>query len=280
MKYNPQGNVIWARRYGGDHDDHADGIVVDAIGNLYLTGGFTSSTISFGSTTLTNADPGTFDFYLTKFDSSCNSVWAKRAGGNETDYSNSMDMDVNQDLYITGNFFSSTITFGSTTLHNGSGLACDFFVTKFDTSGNILWATSAGGDNYDVGGNIKVDANSNAYIIGEFSSSSISFGNTTLINSGQYDFYLSKLDFNTGLSDEINQDGNNVVIHNPGNGQIRIYSLEKIQKIIITNLQGQIIYHSQPDENNYTYFFDSDGIYFVTIRTNGHAVTKKILIQH
>ncbi len=52
---------------------------VDAVGNVYLTGVFTS-TVTLGGTTLTSL--GNYDIFVAKFNSATNQfIWAQRAGG-------------------------------------------------------------------------------------------------------------------------------------------------------------------------------------------------------
>jgi hypothetical protein len=53
---------------GGTANDYAGSIAVDASGNIYMAGAFASSTITFGSITLTNA--GGDDMFLAKLGNS------------------------------------------------------------------------------------------------------------------------------------------------------------------------------------------------------------------
>jgi hypothetical protein len=55
VKYDPSGNVLWGKSVGGTGDDLGYGISTDASGNLVVTGHFSSPTITFGATILTNS---------------------------------------------------------------------------------------------------------------------------------------------------------------------------------------------------------------------------------
>lgn len=55
MKYDPSGNVVWAKRAGGSGNDVGLGIAVDASGNCYVTGKYTSTTASITATVGTSA---------------------------------------------------------------------------------------------------------------------------------------------------------------------------------------------------------------------------------
>jgi hypothetical protein len=97
-----------------------------------------------------------------------NWLWAKSAGGASYDYGQSIATDVNGNVYVTGYFYSPSLTFGTTTLTN-MGLY-DIFVVKYDANGNVLWAKSTGGTHLDEGYGISTDANGNVFVTGYFNS--------------------------------------------------------------------------------------------------------------
>lgn len=175
-KYDSSGTVAWAKSGAGTGFDEGTAIAVDASGNSYVTGWFSDPGINFGGTYL--ATTSGYSIFLVKYDTSGNVVWAKKAGGNSTDYAYGIAIDAIGNSYATGTFRSSTISFGSSTLNN-VGLD-DMFIMKFDASGNPQWAKSAGGTYYDKAKAVAVDANGNSYVAGYFASTSIAFGSTTL----------------------------------------------------------------------------------------------------
>lgn len=183
VKYDVAGNVLWAKSAGATDPSKNYGITTDIGGNVFVTGHFVSSSITFGSTTLTNTDitGATSDIYIVKYDALGNVLWAKSAGGINADYGNSISTDASGNVLVTGDFNSPVITFGSDTLTN-VGFA-DIFIVKYDPAGNVLWAKSAGGTNPDYSNGISTDGSGNVFITGEFQSSSITFGSTTLINT-------------------------------------------------------------------------------------------------
>ncbi len=185
----------WAKRAGGTSSDLLRGIATDGYGNCYVTGSFTSSSITFGSVKLTNSGSNTSDMYIVKYNSSGNVVWAKRTGGNETDDGQSIAADGSGNCYVTGRFGSSTITFGSVTLINSG--SSDMYVVKYDSSGNVIWAKNATGTGDDNGQDVAVDVNGNCYVTGYFRSGTIAFDSITLTNtdtigSTSYDMFVVK----------------------------------------------------------------------------------------
>ena len=192
VKYDPSGNVIWAKSFGGLGADQGMSIAVDGVGNSYVTGHFISSSSSFGSITLTNAG-GTNknDAFVVKLDISGSVLWAKSAGGTDHEFGRDITVDGNGNSYVTGEFVSSTSSFGSTNLTNAGGT--DVFLAKYNASGNLLWAKSAGGTGSDRGTGIGVDGSGNSYISGWFSGV-VSFGSTILTSAGGADVFVAKYD--------------------------------------------------------------------------------------
>jgi len=190
-KYDSYGNVKWAKSvvngaWGGSCGFNAS---TDVFGNIYLTGSFDGS-VPFGSDTLTST--GSEDIFILKYDSSGNVLWAKRAGGTLFESGYGISTDLQGNVYITGYFASPTITFGSYTLTNAGGE--NIFLAKYDSSGNVLWAKSAGGNSDDEGYSIASDALANVYITGYFQSPAITFGSYTLANAGGQDIFVVKYD--------------------------------------------------------------------------------------
>jgi hypothetical protein len=198
-KYDGSGNLLWEKRLQAS----GTGIALDAAGNAYVTGYFVFSTAVFDSVTLTNSSlKGGANIFLVKYDSGGTVLWAKSAGGTETGYGFAIAVDAPANVYLTGHFGGSTATFGSVTVTNSSGFAVDggydIFVAKYESSGNVVWAKSAGGSNdYEFASGIAVDGLGNVYVTGSFHTPTAMFGNFTLTNSSQgsyFDIFLAKYD--------------------------------------------------------------------------------------
>lgn len=91
------------------------------------------------------------------------------------------------------------------------------FVAKVDSSGNFLFSKSATGSTFDAGFNIAVDSIGNVCIVGYYQSSSLTFGSTTISNSGDVDLFVAKLSFATSLND-VSSNENLIAFPNPSNG--------------------------------------------------------------
>ena len=186
IKYDTNGNVIWAKEAGGATHDIANFIAIDRSNNVYITGAFYSHILVFGQDTL--YDDTTLynksDLFLAKYDSNGNPLWALRSGGSSYEAGTSVITCANDNVCLSGYFCSPTITFGTTTLMQSGGAGNggeDIFITRFDGSGNVLWAERAGGLGKDWGSCLASDANNNVYLVGGFDSDSIQFGSIVLV---------------------------------------------------------------------------------------------------
>ena len=192
------GSFAWAQRAGGTGADYASSLAVSGA-SVYVVGNFRGATAGFGSTTLTNA--GYINVFVAKITDSGNTgsfVWAQQAGGSNNDEARALAVR-GTSVYVAGRFASPTATFGTialTNVSNSTGLA-DVFVAKLTDAGNtgsFVWAQRAGGTQYDEANSLVVSGTS-VYVAGAFASSTASFGNAMLTNTGSvtFDLFVAKL---------------------------------------------------------------------------------------
>ena len=110
-------------------------------------------------------------FSIENLYSQSNWSWSKSAetyGSGSRNTCASVATDANGNIIVIGDFHNSSIKFGSITLVNAnpSGISNDFFITKYDSSGIVLWAKRAGGTNYDEGQGVCTDSNGNIFATG------------------------------------------------------------------------------------------------------------------
>lgn len=129
VKYDPNGNVVWARRSGGPYEDMAYGCTYDARKNLlYITGQIDDH--GYFGTVYVGAR-GNRDVFIAAYDTAGNVNWAKPGGGVQRDAGLAITSDTLNNIYTTG-FFNDTAFFGNSTLQ-GYPLA-DFYVAKTSPS--------------------------------------------------------------------------------------------------------------------------------------------------
>ena len=184
---------LWAKKAGGASNDVGKSVSADVNGNVYVTGYYNSPTITFGASTFTNGGSFIEDVFIAKYDALGNVLWAKSAGGTGTDQGTSINTDASGNVYVTGYFQSTSITFGATTLTTVP-FSSNMFVLKYDGSGNLIWAKCASGANNIRGRSINSDASGNVYVTGDYGSSTVTIGSTTLSSSGILDVFTVKYD--------------------------------------------------------------------------------------
>ena len=170
---------VYAGYIGGVGWDPAYGIAVDAAANAYVVG----TTTSDQSTFPVLVGPGlTFngaeDAFVAKVRADGTGlVYAGFIGGAGNDYGQGIAVDAAGNAYVTGSTDSTEATFpvtvGPDLTQNGQ---VDAFVAKVRADGTgFVYAGYIGGNRFDSGNGIAVDAAGNAYVTGLTQSTEASF---------------------------------------------------------------------------------------------------------
>lgn len=188
-KYDGAGNVLWARAATGNWYDEAFGVATDADGNAIVVGFFSSDTLHLGASSIVNAGSG-FNGFVAKYAPNGNLLWARAFGGSLLDHCYAVTTDAAGNIYVTGDFTSTNITFAGTTLvPTQFGEAV---LLKYDAGGNEQWAATATGDYHNEGTSVATDASGNVIMGGNFHSSVLDLGGTTLTNAGDVDGFFAR----------------------------------------------------------------------------------------
>jgi hypothetical protein len=116
--------------------------------------------------------------------------WSKRFGGSSDDVVNSIAVDENGDVVVTG-YFQYTVDFGGGAL-TSAGLF-DIFVAKYaGTDGAHRWSKRFGSTGNDAGYGVTADGAGNVVTTGYFMGS-VDFGGGILTSAGTFDIFLVKL---------------------------------------------------------------------------------------
>lgn len=153
VKFNPNGQRLWGTYYGGQKYNSISDIKTDSEKNIIICGvthaDTNISTLGAHKLNLT----GTNDAFLVKFNEFGLRIWGTYFGGENLDSATALAIDNFNDIYITGFTYSFTgIAFNCNfqqQLFDGPQYDIDAFVSKFDSNGNLIWGTYAGGENID-----------------------------------------------------------------------------------------------------------------------------------
>ena len=199
-KFDALGNFIWAETWGGSDNDVASAVAINNLGDISITGPFCCSTVDFdpGSGVDNHTPIGGFDAFLSKFDSSGCFLWARTWGGDFSESGAGVAADNSGNVYVTGRF-TETADFdpGIGVDNHTSNGDHDIFLSKFDSSGNYLWAKTWGGSGEDTGYRIAMDESGSVYVAGIFADT-VDFdpgsGGDYHTSNGLQDVFLSKFD--------------------------------------------------------------------------------------
>jgi hypothetical protein len=199
VKFNAAGNRLWATYYGGPGAEGYDGnsVCTDHSGNIYLTG-WTSSTTGIASGGFQNTAGGSQDAFLVKFNSSGNRIWATYYGGTGDEggisnilFGKNVATDFSGNVYLSGTSASTSGIASNGYQNSYGGGTYDCYLSKFDSTGNRLWATYYGGTGDERGWGVATDALGNACLTGRTNSTSgIASGGFQNTNFGNYDAFL------------------------------------------------------------------------------------------
>ena len=115
-KFDPNGNILWYKTFGGSKREHAYGVALDNFGNIYVTGS-------------TNSFSANYDSFVARFDPNGNLAWFKVwdiGGVGARDEALSIAVIQFDHIYITG------VTFA----YDSSG---DMFFAKIAANGDLLY---------------------------------------------------------------------------------------------------------------------------------------------
>ncbi len=198
-KYDQAGIFLWSRTWGGPGTEYVKQAGIDSNGDIYVTGSF-EEYFDFdpGDGTDIKGANGSFDTYLSKFDSNGNYIWARTWGGFTTSQSTGLCVDSQDNVYITGHFGMTTDLDPGVGIDEHTSVGSnDVYLSKIDSSGDYVWGRSWGGLMTDFGFDVTVYDSGPVYVIGVFmGSADLDPGNGTDIHvsNGEQDIFLSKFD--------------------------------------------------------------------------------------
>ena len=202
-KFNTSGTIQWSTYYGGSNDDYTTGIATDGSGNVYITG-YTQSTsgIATSGAYQTTFGGGSCDAFISKFNTSGAIMWATYYGGSGPELGNSIAIDNPGNIYITGYSSSSSGIATSGAYQTIPGGSQDAYLTKFNNSGTLQWATYYGGSGIDYGYGVTTDGSGNVYITGSTQSTSgiATTGTYQTALGGGSDGFLVQFNFSTRIA--------------------------------------------------------------------------------
>ncbi len=278
-KYDPSGNVLWAKRAGGKGDDRATSVKTDASGSSYISGNYTNDSISFGSVLIPNDSVD--NSFIAKYDTDGKVIWAKGIGGD----CEATDLAVfGNNVYVCGTFNVSTLNYGSSSLiRTGSS---DFFLLNCDSDGKPKWAIkqTSDGKSGETARSVTTDNSGNVIITGLFGSEPIIFGASSISSVRGFNMFIAKLGSMTTGTENLNDAGEFNIFPNPGNGLFNLKTNGTIHSVDVYSISGTKIYNLSSFNQQMSAEINlsalSPGIYIMKANISGKQYSRKLIIQN
>lgn len=231
VKLNPLGSaLVYSTFLGSSGSDMANGIVVDAAGNVTVGGSTTGAgfpTVPGGFDTSFN---GSRDLFVTRLNPEGSTlIYSTFLGGANWDGGGELASGLAGSVFVTGYTASANfpVTPGSfDTSYNGSGEYDAVLAQLAQTGSTLLYGTFLGGGGYDRGQDITSDEAGNVYITGL--TGSVTFPTTpdafdASYNGGE-DVFVVKMNpsigdgmlYSTFLGGNDNDQGEDIVVDGSG----------------------------------------------------------------
>jgi len=185
VELNTPSMTAWS--VGGVGSESSRSIAVDTLGNVYIAG-YISGTTVFGNDTIVSA--GIADVFVAKYTKEGVLQWVKHGGGTANDYANNVKVDKSGNVYITG-IFEGTASFDSLSV-TAVGVM-DIFIIKYNSEGQLQWLKQGNAANYGYGFALAIDINDDLYVTGSFGLSA-DFGKGTITSVSSHDVFIAKYD--------------------------------------------------------------------------------------
>jgi hypothetical protein len=166
--------IQWGTYFGGNAGDGVWSSVVDANDNLFICGWSGSSTfpkIDPGSVYYDGTLAGSWDIFVSKFNSSTTLLWSTYYGGTATELPYSMDVNSVGDVYVVGSTTNSTFPLfnpeGGAWYSTWQAQTSDGFILRFSNAGTRLWATYLGASVSGTLNSVVIDGSDNVFCVGQ-----------------------------------------------------------------------------------------------------------------
>ena len=177
IRFDANGDILWARSIATPGPDHAYGVYVLPDDDVLVTGRMAGS-----DWTPTSGDPG--DAFLARYDANGNLRWLQRFGSSAYEYGRSIAVTITGDIIVSGR---SEGNFQG--LINQGGF--DGFVSRFSADGNHQASKLYGTGGNDVVNQLLILSNGDLVVAGMSEGNFENFGNT----SGSYDLFVERVSF-------------------------------------------------------------------------------------
>ncbi len=149
MKYNKDGNELWAQLLGTSSTDIGNGLAIDYKNNVYIVGSTDGGVDG-------KAQPGNPDIFLVKYKSNGHWQWTQQIWRPSIEYGHDIDTDIRGDIYVLGTTNNA--------LRVNRRKEKNILIAKFNPSGGKKWTKKLRAK--AIGNSIVSDKRGNVFVLG------------------------------------------------------------------------------------------------------------------
>ena len=180
--FSPDGDYVWAKRYGGPYEQQTRSIAIDANGNIALAGVFKGA-IGFDGQSLTEQQPGDYCGFLAKVDEQGNALWCKRFGEPHVEQGSEVAFDRSNGDLLAAGFIRNKLPLD---VSKKIGSICIF--ARYDSAGVLRWSKALGPRTFTD--SLAVASDGRILVTGHFEEV-VDFGRGPLVSAGGYDIFAA-----------------------------------------------------------------------------------------
>ncbi len=271
VRIDDNGDTLWTRFFGGIGNDGFHGVCAVPGGGFVAVGWSSGSGVSV-------------DMFLVRVNDNGDSLWTKLIGG--AGHDDGFGVEPTSDGgFVIGGFTDSY----------GAGGA-DIYLVKIDSTGEVQWTKTFGGEEWDLGQSIETTADGR-FIIGGFT---YSFGTGTPTHCNAY-LIKTDGDGNVGVSDQPPTAGTSgskdqikiqtrpnpfkqnteIQYHllNRGNVTLTVYNIcGHLVKRLVNQFQEAGVHTSKWDGKDQYNRSVASGVYHIRLQAGRRYVAKKVIV--
>jgi gliding motility-associated-like protein len=284
-KFDPAGNLLWAKAIGSTGQDVGNDITINYAGEVLVTG-FFQGTVDFdpGNNAFLSTAGG-IDAFILKLDPDGVYQWAVRVGANApatgTAEGKTIAWDDQGNIYLAGAFTGGPVDFdpSSSAIHPvPSAGDYDGFVLKLNELGVFVWANTFGSTGADQALGVTVDYN--YYVI-----ATGSFSGTVDFDPGGANYDMTAVGSYSACTYKVNDSGDFLwarSLNSSGSVGHKVSTNSYAESVVmgvfssVTNFDPGGTYELTPPNLNQTFLtkLDENGNFIFALQTEGTGTTR------
>jgi hypothetical protein len=205
-KFAANGSILYSSYLGTIGDDRVNDFELDSTGNLIISGGTGSADFPVTQDAAQSVFDGGSDGFLMRISSNCSTIlYSTFLGGSSYEGIDKIALDHQDNIIATG--FTGSQDFPITEDAYQDSISStyyrDFFIAKYNSSGQLVYATYFGGSHMDDCFGVAVDSVGDIIIVGRTWSSDF-----PIVNAWQENYSMIEVD---GFVAKLTSDGQELI---------------------------------------------------------------------